>query len=215
MYLHSIYTATDGLVQENETDERFFDAVYGEPEIISRRSVVATPFERPLDFDFLKDRYDYELNRKDALTSALTLPVGILTGLGGVIAVMFRTFSFTVAGLTTPFVGVLVLAVLAFIACLVFLALAWHSSQYEYLPLLGSLDQSLEEYEAYYEGNEQVGAQEFAAKLRRSTIEASDTNTRLNDLRSKSLYRARIALFGVLVFSAFGGVPYVIDQVRA
>jgi hypothetical protein len=93
----------------------------------------------------------------------LTLPVGILTGLGGLIAVMFRTFSYAVAELTAPFVSFLGLATLAFVACLVFLALAWHSSQYEYLPLLGSLDQSMEEYEAYYEGQEQVGAQEFAA----------------------------------------------------
>ena len=31
------------------------------------------------DFDFLKDRYDYELKRKDQITAALTLPVGILT----------------------------------------------------------------------------------------------------------------------------------------
>ena len=28
------------------------------------------------DFDFLKDRYDYELKRKDQITAALTLPVG-------------------------------------------------------------------------------------------------------------------------------------------
>jgi hypothetical protein len=30
----------------------------------------------PLDFDFLKDRYDFELQRKEQLTSALALPVG-------------------------------------------------------------------------------------------------------------------------------------------
>mgnify|MGYP000452537358 CR=1 FL=1 len=31
-----------------------------------------------MDFEFLKDRYDFELTRKDELTSALTLPVGVL-----------------------------------------------------------------------------------------------------------------------------------------
>ena len=31
------------------------------------------------DFNFLKDRYDYELKRKDQITAALTLPVGVLT----------------------------------------------------------------------------------------------------------------------------------------
>ena len=49
--------------------------------------------EQPLDLAFLKDRYDYELDRKDKLTASLTLPVGILTGLGGLLAVMFRSFT--------------------------------------------------------------------------------------------------------------------------
>ena len=42
------------------------------------------------DFDFLKDRYDYELKRKDQITAALTLPVGILIALGAAMAAMAR-----------------------------------------------------------------------------------------------------------------------------
>jgi len=45
------------------------------------------------DSEFLKDRYDYELQRKEQLTSALTLPVGILTILGGAMVAMARSFS--------------------------------------------------------------------------------------------------------------------------
>ena len=41
--------------------------------------------EFQFDFDFLKSRYDYELQRKEQLTTALTLPVAVLTGLGGAI----------------------------------------------------------------------------------------------------------------------------------
>jgi hypothetical protein len=41
----------------------------------------------PLDFDFLKDRYDCELQRKEQLTAALALPVGVLGGLGSFLAV--------------------------------------------------------------------------------------------------------------------------------
>ena len=46
------------------------------------------------DFDFLKDRYDYELQRREQLTSAITLPVGVLTVLGGAMAAMARSFSY-------------------------------------------------------------------------------------------------------------------------
>jgi hypothetical protein len=48
----------------------------------------------PLDFTFLKDRYDFELQRNEQLTTALALPVGILGGLGGLLALMIRSFAF-------------------------------------------------------------------------------------------------------------------------
>ena len=42
------------------------------------------------DFDFLKDRYDYEPKRKDQITAALTLPVGILTRISDFAMVPYR-----------------------------------------------------------------------------------------------------------------------------
>ncbi len=41
-----------------------------------------------LDFAFLKNRYDFELDRKEKLTAALTLPVGVLSVLGGALIAM-------------------------------------------------------------------------------------------------------------------------------
>lgn len=55
------------------------------------------------DFDFLKDRYDYELQRREQLTAALTLPVGVLTVLGGAMAAMARSFSYEDSLLTWIF----------------------------------------------------------------------------------------------------------------
>ena len=46
------------------------------------------------DFDSLKSRYDYELQRREQLTAALTLPVGVLTVLGGAMTAMARSFSY-------------------------------------------------------------------------------------------------------------------------
>jgi len=170
--------------------------------------------ESPLDLAFLKDRYDYELDRKDKLTASLTLPVGILTGLGGLLAVMFRSFTYSSPWLTIPFVAFLAVAVLSFVVCLVFIGRAWHFSEYEYMAFIGTLDRTLQEYEAYYEGDPKTAGEEFTGNLRRSIIQAADANTELNDRRSKFLYRARIALFVLLVAWSFGGVVYVIDQVR-
>jgi len=81
-------------------------------------------------------------------------------------------------------------------------------------PLVGTLDRTLQEYEAYYEHDRTVAVEEFTGNLRRSIIQASDANTGLNDRRSKHLYRARITLFVLLVSWSAGGVFYVVDQVR-
>ena len=66
------------------------------------------------DFDFLKDRYDYELKRKDQITAALTLPVGILIALGAAMAAMARSFSYTDGYLTWCFLLSLGSAAVAF-----------------------------------------------------------------------------------------------------
>jgi hypothetical protein len=78
------------------------------------------------DFDFLKNRYDYELQRKEQLTTALTLPVAVLTGLGGAIVAMARSFSYRDALVTWLFSPVLVADGIAFFVCLVYLARAYH-----------------------------------------------------------------------------------------
>ena len=66
------------------------------------------------DFDFLKDRYDYELKRKDQITAALTLPVGVLIALGTVMAAMARSFSYRDGYLAWCFLIFLLLAAAAF-----------------------------------------------------------------------------------------------------
>ena len=71
------------------------------------------------DFDFLKDRYDYELKRKDQITAALTLPVGILIALGAAMTAMARSFSYTDGYLKWLFLLSLGSAAVAFLLCVV------------------------------------------------------------------------------------------------
>ena len=92
------------------------------------------------DFDFLKDRYDYELQRREQLTAALTLPVGVLTILGGAMAAMARSFSYKDGLLTWAFGILLGSAVIAFFLCMLNLGRAYHRQTYIYLPMLGIID---------------------------------------------------------------------------
>ena len=167
-------------------------------------------------FDFLKDRYDYELQRREQLTAALTLPFGVLIVLGGAMAAMARSFSYKDDLLTWVFGILLGLAVIAFFLCILNLGRTYHRQTYIYLPLLGDLQEVREEWRAFYEAAHQRGAADdsFQHELEARIIDAADRNTRNNDQRSRYLFWSRLALFAVLVLTAMMSIPYVVDQVR-
>ena len=169
------------------------------------------------DFAFIRNRYDYELQRKEQLTTALTLPVGVLGGLGSLLAVMARTFSYEHRLLTWSFVPVLFFAVAAFFGCLVQLARAYHRQTYVFLPLLSNIEESRDEFLRFaplMAGGEAEVLADFEKQMRHRMIDAADRNTETNDGRSKLLHQAREWLFGLLLLTATAGLPYVLDHLR-
>lgn len=169
----------------------------------------------PLDFDFLKSRYDFELQRKEQLTTALALPVGVLGGLGSLLAVMVRSFTFSRDVTSWIFGGLIAAAVCAFFSCMVQLGRAYHRQTYKYLPLLKELDAKLEEWRSFYEQAGHPGAAQdfFVHELRAHIIEAADRNTENNDARSSFLYWARISLFWLLGLATLAGIVYLVNHV--
>ena len=169
------------------------------------------------DFDYLRDRYEYELQRKEQLTAQLTLPVAVLGLLGSAIVAMARSFSYRLPLLTIPFMIILSGAGMAFLVCLVYLGRSYHRQTYVFLPLLEATDQSRNEFLKFASvmaGGEAEVLDEFEKQMRGRIINAADRNTDTNDERSALLHRARLALFVVLLLATVAGLPYVIDQVR-
>jgi len=169
-----------------------------------------------MDFEFLKDRYDFELARKDDLTSALTLPVGVLSGLGGVMAAMAQSFPYGRAGWDPLFLLAFAFDTLAFVAALHFLGRAYHGQDYGYLPRLGELRQDQEELDRYFVehgGDQELARAEFQRQLERRIIEAADTSAMSNDRRSTFLHRARQSLLAVLILTSLTGIVYVLAKV--
>lgn len=170
----------------------------------------------PLDFDFLKGRYDFELQRREQQTTSIGLPVGILGGLGSVMALMARSFTWSDVTLTSFFAPLLVLGVVAFVICMVYLSRVYHRQTYVYLPKLADLDNTLAEWREFYQDSKVSGADQdfFEHEFRRRIMDATDRNTDINDERSALLYWARVWLLTVLWLTTFAGIPYVADQVR-
>ena len=149
-----------------------------------------------LDFAFIKNRYDFELDRKEKLTAALALPVGILSALGSLLAAMYRTFTFRDQMLTWMFEATFGASALAFGGCLVFLGRAYLAQEYTYLPLLRALTTSRDEFLEYARvmaAGEADVMGEFESDVLRRIIDAADGNTQSNERRSKFLHWARIA----------------------
>jgi hypothetical protein len=164
-----------------------------------------------MDVDFLKDRYDFELARKDKLTDSLNLPIGILTAVGGLLGVMVSGFSYQIPWLKKNFVTIVALDFGAFVISLIFLAFAFHRQRYGYLQTLGELrdaEAALQEYDP------PTAIARFQEYLKDSLIEAADMNTVMNDRRYKYLYRARLAILGTVVLTTLLGLPYVYDHVK-
>jgi hypothetical protein len=149
-----------------------------------------------MDFEFLKDRYDFELARRESLTSALTLPVGMWTAL---------------------FLPCLGADVAAFVVALCFLALAYHGQNYGYLPRLGELRADEEEMQRYFEengGDQELAHEEFMRQLERRIIEAADKSAMSNDRRATYLHRARQSLFTVSMLTFLTGLVFVLAKVE-
>ena len=96
---------------------------------------------RPMDFEFLKDRYHFELERKDKITAAVGFPVAILSLLGGMSVAMARSFNLAVPPwLSAPFLFSLVSVASCACICLYELLKVYHGQTYVYLPKLTDLE---------------------------------------------------------------------------
>ena len=67
------------------------------------------------DFAFVKDRYDFELTRKEQLTNALTMPITAMSIVGGLLVAMASGFRFRDSPVWWVFVPLFVTDILAFV----------------------------------------------------------------------------------------------------
>jgi len=174
--------------------------------------------EYRLDYEFIKDRYDSELARKDKLSDSLGLPISVLIVLGGLAVTMLQGFSRSNRILTMIFFAIIVIGAVAFVRCLWYFAKAYHGQTYSQLPKMNDMYKVLQQYGEYYEesgGDEQQAESDFEDNLRFRMIEAVDQNLTSNNKRLEFLHEGIVWLFVLLVGTAAAAVPYTIDRVVA
>jgi hypothetical protein len=167
-----------------------------------------------VDAEFVRQLYDFELDRQDKIIGSLSLPFGALTALGGLIGVMMQGFSYQHFFMTRFFLTIVVFALISYGLSVYFLIRCYFGQFYEYIPRPGELKAYYNELLVYYEkiaGNKADAAAAFAEYLEDKLIKAADRNGRNNDEKSSFRYRANWSLVAVLIFTIVSGLPYLID----
>ena len=167
-----------------------------------------------MNLELLREQYSFELSRKQQLESSLTLPVVVLTGLGGVAFSYGKTFSYSRNLQTLLFSVSLLGAILSFICVFYYLVRAAHRFMYEVIPSSLELLSYHEEVKRYYQS---VGVPfqaeiDFESRLKKAYAEASSKNRQNNISKAAYLYRANMGLVVGAVFLALCAGPYLANE---
>lgn len=167
-----------------------------------------------MDFELLREQYAFELSRKQQLESSLTLPVAVLTALGGVAFSYGKSFTYARNIKTVMFSVALLGAILSFTTVFYHLIKATHRFKYEVIPSSMELLKYYEEAKEYYTI---VGAPfqadgEFEHRLKRAYATASSKNRHNNISKAAFLYRANMGLVAGAIFLALCAAPYLVNE---
>jgi hypothetical protein len=152
--------------------------------------------------DLYKEHYFFEINRRDQLTSQLSIPIGILTILGGLGAYLANTISICSKDMKIVFIAILAISTLFFIITIYYLIRSYYGYTYRYIPTPKEIDDYRKQLKEYHErvGNSEeqviIEIKEFLTE--RYAI-STHKNTWNNDSKSGFLHKANKALIYTLV----------------
>jgi len=170
-----------------------------------------------LDANLAREQYRLELQRKNALMSAANLPVAILSGLGGLAALLVERFA-DASWTRLPFALALTGAAVAYAVSVAMLARAYIGASSAFVPRLGEMEAFLAHLEQFYVRlgyPPEQAKPDFQEQLTRWHIDATDRNAASNDRMENHLARAGQGLIGVLIGLALCGILYVSEALRA
>ena len=168
--------------------------------------------------EIYKDHYQFEWDHKSHLTSALNIPIGVATVIGGAIALMVKKYPYHQDFNTIGFVALISFSALLIVIAAYYLFKALHGYQYQRIPTPKTLktyyDDLLQWHESYGNGK-QAAEEEFNEYFHQRMAEAVDVNAHNNKSKSGYLYRTNVLLAISLLFVAFSSVPFLVKTIAA
>lgn len=172
--------------------------------------------------DTYKDLYEFELKRKTELTSALSLPTGIVSLLIGGLAVMARELHLPLGALQWWQLAAMAVSAVTCAFAVGYLFKSLFNFAYGYLPTPGQLKEYTDKLASYYV---QTGATSDDARKLAETealqyideqyVANADRNTANNDIKSAALHAAHLSTILGVLFTTVAGAFFVAASIAA
>lgn len=166
--------------------------------------------------DYYKEHYCLEATRKNDLTNALSLPLGILSLLIGGLAVVAQGVHVPLNSMTILQLALMAVAVVFVLRTAYFLARSYYNYAYGYVPTPLEIKRFKEALVAYYV----TLGETLENAVRKADIETlehideeyakhTDRNTKNNNSKSSFIHKANGALIGTIISTLAIGVAYL------
>lgn len=170
--------------------------------------------------EFYKSHYDLELTRKTDLTSALTVPVGILSLLIGGLIIMAKELHVPLSSTEKTVAVAIAASAISLVVSTYFLVRSLYNFAYGYIATPLEIQQYQADLIAFHEGAgmsspdaKKTAEEEALDYVDSEYAKYADRNSKNNDIKSTFLHRANSAMIAAVVFAGVAGVAYVYNSV--
>lgn len=171
--------------------------------------------------DYYKKQYEIESARRQVMTSAVAMPVAIISLVLGGLAVVARSVQLPLTGSAWLQVVCIAVAACLVLASAYYAARSFYGYEYGHIPTAGEIKSYYESLAAFYEITQSsanaktVAEKETLEHLDNVTAELASLNSKNNDSKSFFLHRANgTGLLAVVALTIASG-PYIVDSMFA
>ena len=162
-----------------------------------------------------EDLYKREIDQKEKLNSELSLPLGLLVAVGGLLGAMLQSAWFEFGILSACFYLAALASAGFFTATMYFLVRSYYGHTYRGMPFalqLMDYRDKLRKWHSTYGTGPDAGDREWEQYLEDAYADAADFNGNVNLIKSQYLFRARGAVVGCAISTVLTFVPFGIHK---
>lgn len=167
-------------------------------------------------FDFYKEFYFFEHNRKNSFASAHSLSIGILSILVGAIVFYLNDglpkIDSTLPCLPILFYLLLILTLINIIWAFKTLLKSFAGNPYDYLADMDLIHAFEKDNANYLKDNPQLADEEFFNNLKASLAAAASKNHKVNTARASAMVKVNRSLIGATISLALSAIPYFFQK---